>query len=95
MAVDVTPTTGTQVLSRRRLAMAFMPYVLVVVVFTIAKLHGGVKSFLVGNGTDDLGTDLKIHWPGLDGQVLNMAGDPASASVYTFSWLSSLARFYW
>jgi len=77
-------------LSAARRMMAFLPYVLVIVVFSVAKLSTPIKEFLVGTGVDgDFGTDIKIHWPGIDGAVLNMAGEPAAATVYTLSWLSS------
>lgn len=73
-----------------RMMMAFLPYILVIVVFSVAKLLTPVKQFLVGTGVDgDYGTDIKIHWPGIDGEVLNLAGAPAAATTYTFSWLSS------
>jgi len=77
-------------LSPARRAMAFLPYILVIVVFSVAKLAAPVKQFLVGTGVKgDIGTDIKIHWPGIDGAVLNLAGKPAAATVYTLSWLSS------
>ena len=34
-------------------------------------------------------TDLKIHWPGLDGRVLTAAGEVSTSTVYTLQWLSS------
>jgi len=77
-------------LSPSRRMMAFLPYVLVIVVFSVAKLSAPIKEFLVGTGVNgDFGTDIKIHWPGIDGSVLTMAGEPAAATVYTFSWLAS------
>ena len=85
----VAPTTATTLSFARRM-MAFLPYVLVIVVFSVAKLSTPIKEFLVGTGVDgNFGTDIKIHWPGIDGSVLNMAGEPAAATVYTLSWLSS------
>jgi lactate permease len=73
------PATG---LTRGRLAMAFFPYLLVIVVFSLAKLWGPMKSALAA-------TDTKIPWPGLDGRVISAAGKPVTSTVYTFPWLSS------
>ena len=69
-------------LTRGRVLMAFFPYLLVIAVFSLAKLWTPVKSGLAK-------TDVKVPWPGLDGQVLNAAGKPVTATVYTFPWLSS------
>jgi lactate permease len=62
--------------------MAFFPYLLVIVVFSVAKLVPPVSKALTG-------TDVKIKWPGLDGNVLSSAGKPVTATVYNFQWLSS------
>ena len=62
--------------------MALVPYIIVIAVFSIAKLFGPVKTFLVG-------TDVKIEWPGLHGNVLSAAGKPISSTIYNFQWLSS------
>lgn len=62
--------------------MAFAPYLLIIVVFSVAKLVGPVASFLSG-------TDVGIGWPGLDGHVLGTSGDPVSTTVYSLQWLSS------
>ncbi len=72
----------SQALSVDRLVMAFAPYLLIIVVFSVAKLVGPVTSFLSG-------TDVRIGWPGLDGQVLGASGDPVSTTVYSLQWLSS------
>jgi lactate permease len=69
-------------LTRGRVLMAFFPYLLVIVVFSLAKLFDPVTNFLVGR-------DVKIAWPGLDQNVLNSAGEPVSSTVYNFPWLSS------
>ena len=65
-----------------RISMALFPYVLVIVVFAIAKLVPPVKAWLAS-------TDLKIGWPGLSGEVLTHAGTPNPSTTYTLSWLSS------
>ena len=69
-------------LTRGRLLMAFAPYLLVIAVFSVAKLVKPVSSFLNGQ-------DIKIKWPGLDGNVLSSAGKPVTSTVYNFQWLSS------
>jgi lactate permease len=69
-------------LTRGRVLMAFFPYLLVIVVFSLAKLFDPVTNFLVGR-------DVKIAWPDLDQNVLNSAGEPVSSTVYNFPWLSS------
>jgi lactate permease len=69
-------------LTRGRMLMAFFPYLLVIVVFSLAKLFKPLSTFLVGR-------DVKIAWPGLDGNVLSSAGKPLTSTVYNFQWLSS------
>ena len=59
--------------------MALLPYVIVVIVFGVAKL--GIPTLLAA-------TDIKIPFPGLAGNVLNAAGkDPGT--TYTLNLLSS------
>lgn len=65
-----------------RVVMAFLPYLIVIAVFSVAKLWTPVKEFLTAG-------DLKISWPGLDGQVLTAAGKASTTTVYSFPWLSS------
>ncbi|MEX3509676.1 L-lactate permease [Kocuria sp. WRN011] len=65
--------------------MAVLPYILVVVVFGIAKLW----TWGVNIPQALAATDIKIPWPGLHGHLLNSAGEPISGSVYNFQWLSS------
>jgi lactate permease len=65
-----------------RIAMALAPYVIIIGVFAVARLVGPVNDFLTS-------TDIKIGWPGLDGNVLSSAGKPVSTTVYSFQWLSS------
>jgi lactate permease len=69
-------------LDRGKVLMAFFPYLLVIVVFSLAKLWGPMSRALVGS-------DVKVAWPGLDGNVLSSAGKPVTATVYNFQWLSS------
>ena len=84
---DVTGTvtsnvTGTRELTTARTLMALFPYLLVIAVFSVAKLWDPVKDLLTS-------TDLSLAWPGLDGNVLTAEGDVSSATVYGFPWLSS------
>lgn len=69
-------------LTRGRLVMAFFPYLLVIAVFSLAKLWAPAKAGLAAS-------DLKVSWPGLDGNVLSAAGTPVTSTVYNFQWLSS------
>ena len=77
-----TPAASSRELTAGRIMMALVPYIIVIAVFSIAKLFGPVKTFLVG-------TDVKIEWPGLHGNVLSAAGKPISSTIYNFQWLSS------
>ena len=77
-----TPAASSRELTAGRIMMALVPYIIVIAVFSIAKLWGPVKTFLVG-------TDVKIEWPGLHGNVLSAAGKPISSTIYNFQWLSS------
>ena len=65
-----------------RTFMAFFPYLLIIAVFSVAKLWTAVKQFLTG-------TDVEIGWPGLNGQVLDSAGEAVSTTAYDLQWLSS------
>ena len=65
-----------------RIVMALFPYLLVIVVFSTAKLVAPVKAWLTG-------TDVKIPWPGLSGEVLTVAGKPNASTIYALGWLSS------
>ncbi|WP_018156396.1 L-lactate permease [Demetria terragena] len=69
-------------LTQRRIWMALLPYLLVIAVFASAKLITPVTDLLAS-------TDIKIAWPGLDGEVLTQSGEVSTATIYTFQWLSS------
>jgi len=62
--------------------MALLPYAVIIVVFSIAKLWTPLTDFLAAS-------DVKIPWPGLDGNVISASGTPSSSTVYNFQWLSS------
>ncbi len=65
--------------------LALFPYLLVIVIFGIAKLWK--------MGVDVPGalaaTDVKIKWPLLYGHVLDGEGNPVSSTIYNFQWLSN------
>ena len=73
---DRPPLTGG------RIFMALFPYLLVIVLFSMTKLIDPIKNAITA-------TDIKIKWPGLDGHLMTFTGQPSTASVYTFQWLSS------
>ncbi|MBQ0862660.1 MULTISPECIES: L-lactate permease [unclassified Streptomyces] len=69
-------------LSRGRILQAFVPYLVVIAVFSVAKLWDPAKEFLADS-------DVSVSWPGLDGEVLTATGEQSSTTVYVFPWLSS------
>ncbi|MEU2721349.1 L-lactate permease [Streptomyces smyrnaeus] len=69
-------------LSRGRILQAFVPYLVVIAVFSVAKLWDPAEEFLAD-------TDVSVSWPGLDGEVLTATGEQSSTTVYVFPWLSS------
>ncbi len=83
LGVDKPPPA--EALTPVRVWMALLPYILVVVVFGIAKLWRlgvNIPAALTS-------TDVKIPWPGLDGRLLTSAGEPVTSTIYNFQWLSS------
>jgi lactate permease len=78
---QVDPATKPR-LSAARMTMAFLPYLLVVAVFSIAQLVTPVKAWLAS-------TDVAIEWPWLDGNIIGVTGVQSSSTVYNFAWLSS------
>ncbi len=73
--------TRARGLTAGRITMALFPYLIVIAVFSVAKLVGPVKAWLAT-------TDVKIPWPGLDGNVLTAAGTKNTSTIYTLPWLS-------
>lgn len=69
-------------LGGQRTFMALFPYLLVVVVFALAKLFDPLAKFLTS-------TDVTVRWPGLDGHIANAAGKVSTSTQYAFGWLSS------
>ncbi len=77
---EVQPVTSAKTM------WALFPYILVVIIFSGAKLVPGIKKWLAS-------TDIKIQWPGLwDGDtalILNSAGQASATTTYNFQWLSN------
>lgn len=65
-----------------RVAMALLPYVLVVIIIALTKLITPLKDALAS-------TDVKIAWPGLYGQLLAADGAPSGSAIYTLQLLSN------
>lgn len=63
-----------------RIFMALFPYLLVIVIFSVAKLIPAVSTWLNS-------TDIKIQWPGLYGNLMS-GGRPSTSAIYNFQWLS-------
>ncbi len=80
---EVQPVTSAKTM------WALFPYILVVIIFSGAKLVPGIKKWLAS-------TDIKIQWPGLwDGDtalILNSAGQASATTTYNFQWLSQPGR---
>jgi lactate permease len=77
----VATAVSTEKLTAGRTVMAFLPYLVVIVVFTLAKLWTPLTNWLAS-------TDRKIPWPGLDGNILTVSGTTSTATQYTLTWLS-------
>ncbi|MGO3471649.1 MAG: L-lactate permease [Brevibacterium aurantiacum] len=82
VAVDTTTDTKTSPLTGSRVFLALFPYLLVIVIFSISKLVPFLNEWLAS-------TDIKIPWPGLDGNILDAAGEVSTSTVYNFQWLST------
>ncbi|WP_209324007.1 L-lactate permease [Brevibacterium renqingii] len=80
VATDVEKTTAP--LTGSRVFLALFPYLLVIVIFSVAKLVPALNSWLAS-------TDVQIPWPGLDGRLLTSAGEASASTIYNFQWLSS------
>lgn len=78
----VTVDRRADVLTTGRVMMALVPYLLIIVVFSVAKLVPPVKAWLAS-------TDVKFGWPGLDGQIATTAGKVSTSTQFTLAWLSS------
>ncbi|WP_166974317.1 L-lactate permease [Brevibacterium atlanticum] len=81
-ALKTAEGTKTQPLTGSRVFFALFPYLLIVVIFSVCKLVPAINDWLAS-------TDVKIPWPGLDGNLLTASGEPSTSTVYNFQWLSS------
>ena len=81
-AVDTAVQTQASPLTGMRVFMALFPYLIVIVIFSAAKLIPVVNEWLAS-------TDVKIPWPGLDGNIFSASGEVSTSTVYNFQWLSS------
>ncbi|MCQ4045333.1 L-lactate permease [Streptantibioticus rubrisoli] len=81
-AASGTAQAPRAVIAGPRLFMAFLPYLVVIAVFSVANLVKPVQRALAATTTD-------IPWPGLDGQVRTVAGKVSATTVYHLPWLSS------
>jgi lactate permease len=70
---------ATQVDSRADVARAYAPYLIIIVLFSIANLT------VIKNALAKQPWTVKFAWPGLD--VVNAAGKPLSSLTYTLNWL--------
>lgn len=83
--LGVAKPVNTEALTPGRIWMAVLPYLLVVVVFGVAKLWRigvDIPAWLSS-------TDIAIPWPGLDGNLFDADGEVLETTVYNFQWLSS------
>ncbi|MGR6900800.1 L-lactate permease [Glutamicibacter sp. BSL13] len=65
--------------------MALFPYVLVILIFGVAKLwrlRVDIPAALAA-------TDVKFGWPGLHGNIVDGNGEAVSSTIYNFNWLST------
>jgi lactate permease len=77
-----TPDAPTRELNASTISMALLPYIIIIVVFSVARLWEPAKDFLSG-------TDVAIKWPGLHGEILGTSGKPITSTIYNFQWLYS------
>ncbi len=77
-------------LTPAKILMALVPYLLVIVVLSAAKLVGPIKDWLAS-------TSIKVSWPGLYENLVgknglpsvDKAGKPSGSAVYNFNWLEN------
>ncbi|WP_372698813.1 L-lactate permease [Arthrobacter sp. JSM 101049] len=72
-------------LGASRVFMALFPYLLVIVIFGVAKLWTAGISIPKLLET----TDVKVAWPLLHERVVGASGEALSGTTYNFQWLSS------
>ena len=77
-----TTTLHRERISKSRTLLALLPYLLVIVVFSVVKLVAPLERALAE-------FNVEIAWPGLHGAVLSPEGEPVSSTVYDFAWATS------
>lgn len=80
-AEETAPIKDRSELTGGTIIMALFPYLLVIAIFSLAKLVDPITEALAS-------TDLRIEWPGLYGQLGTHGGEVADTAVYTWQWLS-------
>ncbi|WP_280194187.1 L-lactate permease [Corynebacterium pyruviciproducens] len=78
-------TSRANEMDGKRTFLALFPYLLVVVVFAIAKLWTlgiNIPKALAS-------TDVKFQWPVIGGNLLNPDGSEVTGTLYNFNWLSN------
>jgi lactate permease len=65
-----------------RVMMALLPYLVIVVAFTITKAITPVSDYLVR-------TAHAFPWPGLNGHILTPKGKVSTSTVFSFPWLTT------
>ncbi|MGL5405417.1 MAG: L-lactate permease [Propionibacteriaceae bacterium] len=81
--VSTNATSNTEVRhpNPAQIAMALFPYILVIAIFSLAKLVPTISKWLAS-------TDIKFGWPGLNGRLITSTGKVSSSTMYNFTWLS-------
>ncbi|MDP9434121.1 MAG: L-lactate permease [Actinomycetota bacterium] len=74
-AVQTRPVVDTPA----EVAKAYLPYIIIIVIFSVANLPAVKEALAVPPWT------YKFPWPGLD--VLTTAGQPQASATFTFGWL--------
>lgn len=77
--------SGMEAPNTERVILSLLPYVLVVLVIAFTKLW----KFGVDIDAVLKGTDVKIPWPGLYGNVLTPSGEPSASAIYSLAILSN------
>jgi len=78
-------TSRAHEMDGKRTFLALFPYLLVVVVFAIAKLWTlgiNIPKALAS-------TDIKFQWPVIGGNLMNPDGSEVTGTLYNFNWLSN------
>src|SRR5699024_6522890 len=75
VAIDVKKQTAP--LTGFRVFLALFPYLLVIVISSVAKLVPALNAWLAS-------TDVTIPWPGLAGNTLEAGGEASSSTIFNF-----------